>query len=334
MTKRIIGYLFLLSLDVKQKETMKETIFNLFYYSNNYIITEVGVVAHSADGNDEMKQDFLKKNVKTDFLVAKKYTLPSKFQISIKDKTLNGIDFETYSNLSAKGFGLSIFEDILNTFNASENPMVMITPVKDNNIHIEGEIKLEVPTEKEPDIVHITQPDHWFYDYINEGRFNLEKLINDDFIEAVRILYNAKQYVSSMKLFLISIDTIAFLEYGDINKNFQLWLEKYADLKKLNITPDELWEFRNSILHMSNLNSRKVLKGTTKRLSFIVGEGQYPKETDVTKYFRFYDLLTVISEGVYNWGTSYNSDKDKFGDFTDRYNTIISDNRQTIIRYK
>jgi hypothetical protein len=57
------------------------------------------------------------------------------------------------------------------------------------------------------------------------------------------------------------VDTVAYLEFDDIPKNFQQWLDKYAILSNIEVSSAELWKMRNSLLHMTNYNSRKVSKG-------------------------------------------------------------------------
>lgn len=192
-----------------------------------------------------------------------------------------------------------------------------------------------MPTENSPNYIHIDKQKEWYSEYIDEKGVHFDKLINDDFFEAIRITYNSKQYVSSMKLLMICVDTISYLEYGDKPKNFQNWINNYTKISDLNIQSEELWEFRNSILHMTNLDSRKVISGKIKRLMFYVSKSNitYPKETDEGKYFNFKELIDIIAEGIKNWAESYNIEKSKFEYFLDRYDRIISDKRMTYIYY-
>lgn len=61
--------------------------------------------------------------------------------------------------------------------------------------------------------------------------------------------------------------------YGDVRapSSFIRWLRDYADLAPLEITAEELWELRNGLLHMSNLNSSQVRSSSVRRISFRVG---------------------------------------------------------------
>ncbi|MEJ7666936.1 MAG: hypothetical protein WKG07_49245 [Hymenobacter sp.] len=107
------------------------------------------------------------------------------------------------------------------------------------------------------------------------------------------------------------------------------------DLSNLEITSDELWEFRNSVLHMTNLDSRKVQLGKAKRLIFYVSHPttKYVKEMDEGKTFNFKELLDALGLGISNWALSYNIEKQKFETFLIRYDRIISDKRMTTTYY-
>lgn len=97
--------------------------------------------------------------------------------------------------------------------------------------------------------------------FTDEG-FDFTGLLNADFFEPIRILFRAEHYVSATKLLVVAIDSVAYVEFGDGERNpFVAWLYRYANLGPIGVTPEELWEQRNSLLHMSNLDSRKVKKG-------------------------------------------------------------------------
>ena len=112
----------------------------------------------------------------------------------------------------------------------------------------------------------------YFPSYIVNGRLDLPRLINDDFFLAIKICYNSGYYTSATKLLMCFIDTISYISFGTSSgKSFQEYLDRYCDLKKVGITSLELWEHRNGILHMTNLESRKITKGEVKRLISYVG---------------------------------------------------------------
>lgn len=313
-----------------------EKIFNLFVYSTLDLVTEVGVVTHSLQGSDEDKILFLKQNVDSDFITAEKFELPENFRIKIHDEVKKGIDYASYRNLCNQGHGLLIFENIFNHFSASSNPLVVVTPVKNGKIFIEGTETIKNTEEQPPKFIHIDKQKEWYVDYIDNEGFHFDRLINDDFIEAIRILFNAKHYVSAMKLLMICVDTVSYLEFGDEQKNFHNWINTYAELDTLDISADELWEFRNSILHMTNLDSRKVKNGQIKRLMFYVSKPglEYVKETEEGKYFSFKKLLDNLALGISKWAKSYDIHKDKFEILLSRYDRIISDKRMTYTYYE
>ena len=93
------------------------------------------------------------------------------------------------------------------------------------------------------------------------------------FFEAIDVLHKNGYYTSWLKLLLSAIDTMAFLTYSENNgKEFKMWLEKYVELGPIGITPDEIWEHRNSLLHMTTMRSRSVKTGKQKYLVPSVGE--------------------------------------------------------------
>jgi hypothetical protein len=171
--------------------------------------------------------------------------------------------------------------------------------------------------------------DDWLIKYAEGNSINLPALINDDYFLAIKLTYNAKHYVSSMKLLLSALDSLAYIEYGDATGKqtiFENWLGTYADLKPLSITPQELWELRNGLLHMSNLHSRKVNKGDVRQISFHVGRKPF-FERDGIHFFSFYGLIVALQHALGKWLASYNADREKMVAFVDRYDKTISDSR-------
>jgi len=170
--------------------------------------------------------------------------------------------------------------------------------------------------------------------YMTDAGFDFPRLLNDDFFQPVRILYNARHYVSATKLLLVAIDSMSFIEYGDSDGNtFTRWLDTYANLGQLGITAEELWEHRNSLLHMSNLDSRRILAGKVRRLFTYVGTlpvgftQKHPNE----KHCSLIGLIQAVADGCSQWAKSYNADRAKFETFLDRYDLIVSDSRMEIL---
>lgn len=314
---------------------MKEKFFNLFLFSNLDIITQVGAVCHEIEGNDEEKILFLESQVDIDFTNAEKFPIPENISTKHKGLERNSIDYNIFRDLSYKGEALMIFENVFLKYNAVKNPLVIVTPVRNGEIQIDGQEDIKMAEEEFSGNLKIEKPDDWLVGYIDQNGLHLDQLINDDFFEAIKILSNHNQYVSAMKLLMICIDTISYLEFGDISGNFQKWIDLYTKLSDLNITAKELWEFRNSILHMTNLDSRKVKNNKEKRLIFYVShpENEYQRESDEGKFFKFMDLVDTVALGISRWGQTYNIERCKFDDFVARYDRVLSDKRMTYIHY-
>ena len=163
--------------------------------------------------------------------------------------------------------------------------------------------------------------------------FDLGELINIDFLKSVKLLFDNQNYASSIKLLMSAIDTFAFLEFGDVTGSFKSWLSKYCNLSRLEINEGQLWEYRNSIIHMTNAYSRKVISKEVQKLSFYVSEydADFLTSDGEAKYFNLTTLNNVIAEGIEKWVDSYNNERGKFRIFCDRYDLIISDSRYRVI---
>lgn len=176
----------------------------------------------------------------------------------------------------------------------------------------------------------------YFGKYFNDSGFDFGRLLNDDFFQPVRILFNEKHYVSAAKLLMVAIDSIGFIEYGDIKQNtFIKWLNTYSDVSSLGVTTEELWEHRNSLLHMSNLKSRKVASGEVRALVTYVGL-LHPDVTlnqRKTGYYELHGLINVLAQACGKWVMTYDVDRSKIHSFIERYDLIASDARMLLIEY-
>jgi hypothetical protein len=170
----------------------------------------------------------------------------------------------------------------------------------------------------------------WLAAYITPLGSYVHDLLHDDFTEAIKLLYEHKHYVSAIKLLVSFIDTVAFLDFGDVAGNYQMWLSKYAELTPVGAMPSELWEFRNSILHMTNPLSRKVLSGSVLPLVFYIDPATKNVRIDQDsgmKMFSFEALYEAIIEAVDVWTKSYSKNLPKQLEFIQRYDTILSEGR-------
>ena len=179
-------------------------------------------------------------------------------------------------------------------------------------------------------------PVDYFGKYFNDSGFDFGRLLNDDFFQPVRILFNAKHYVSAAKLLMVAIDSIGFIEYGDVKQNtFIKWLNTYSELSALGITSVELWEHRNSLLHMSNLESRKVAAGEVRALIAYVGQLHPDVKLDQSKtgYYELHGLIKALGQACGKWVMTYDADRNKIHSFVKRYDLIASDARMLHIAH-
>ncbi len=170
----------------------------------------------------------------------------------------------------------------------------------------------------------------YFGKYFNDEGFKFTELINDDFFQPVRLLFNNRHYVSASKLLCVAIDSISFIEYGDDGSNtFIKWLNAYSELHKLGINSEELWEHRNALLHTSGLNSRKVKSGQCRMLVGYVGDMPEAVELDSQKtgYYEIFGLIKIVGDACGKWCLTYDQKRDKIQTFVERYDLIASDAR-------
>lgn len=318
---------------------MKEKIYNIFTNFEDEILISIGYVMYEFEGTDEEKIKFLKKNLKTDKEnmivkgISKKYQVKDKFG---NQKT--GISHEIFNSMQYNGTIGVLTEYIFIETGAPRNPLTIFTCVVDGKIRID---KYEnYRTEPiGPYIYSINEenPTYYLTTYMSEEGLDLNRLIKDDFIVAIQLMFNNQKYTSCLKLFMSAIDSIAFLEYGEIpNVNiFQKWLDKYCHLERLGVSSIELWEYRNSLMHMTNAYSRKVLANKVQGLDFYVSatDREELQSNFFTKYFNLNTFYYVITEGIGNWTQSYNKQRDKFESFLDRYDMILSDLRYAKIKF-
>ncbi len=231
---------------------------------------------------------------------------------------------------------LELFEEIFQMFDMPDNPLLVITPVVNEKVVIDVITGLEPLRMSEFQNSEISgtgiMPDY-LEAYTTNAGFDIPRLINDDYFLSIKLLYSNKHYTSSAKLLVSCLDTIAYLEFGDIPGNFQKWLDNYADLFSIGISSEELWEMRNSLLHMTSPDSRKVLSGKVRRLVFYIGdlpEG-FPTEDDQAKYFSLTRLIQVVIDALQKWFTDFDQDRRKIEDFISRYDRILSDTRYAIL---
>jgi hypothetical protein len=299
---------------------MTEAAYNLFLYVKGGIVKQLGIATHLLEGTDQEKVAALQVLVNEDYETAKR--------MNAKE----GFEYRQYEGLMRLGRELEVFEPLFRECNASINPLVVITPIVDKHPRILAITKLGALNLEDFNGAPLEEPGmmpDYMKVYESNGTFDLPRLINDDYFIAIKLLFNARRYVSAAKLLMSAIDTIAFVDTGDVKDAFILWLNAYADLNPLGITAKELWEFRNGVLHMTNLNSRAVASGKTAPLIFYVGDPSIviPPSRMGAKYFSLKGLLEVAAAAISRWIETYNKTPEKWVDFVNRYDLTISDSR-------
>lgn len=300
----------------------EEPIFNLFVYVERDTISELGVAVHEAGGTDREKLDLLLSLVDADYKVARRFQLTTP------------LDWDRYEGMMRLGRQLHPFENAFIECGAPTQPLVVVTPIVDGEPRILAQIgigPLYLDDLRDTPLAGPGAMVDYLKKYRTENGFDGPQLLHDDHFTAIRLLFNSGHYVSAGKLLMSFIDTVSFIESGDRPGSFTLWLQSYADLTSLGVTAHELWEFRNGLLHMTNLHSRAVRKGNIARLSMYVGNvpESSRQNTADEKYFNLKNLIEAVAAALSRWFNTYNADPDKFVDFVRRYDLTVSDARLT-----
>lgn len=307
---------------------MIERIFNLFLIGNEDKIFQIGCMSHLLDGSDEEKRDFLLARTGEDFYSAEKIILefPVSWEYNYgKQRLINDV---------------SMFEPFFQKYSAIPDPFSVRTTVVNGQIKVDGvhggNDPLPIHGGPNDNELFGQQPYDYLSTYIKDGGFDITQLLYDDHFEAIKILYNEGKLISSLKLLMIFIDTLGFLEAGYYlgPQNFVGWLDKYVDLSSVGITSIELWEFRNGVLHMTNTESKKNRTGYVDRLIPRVSPKvqTHPVIASGFKHFEILGLIQAVGNGIAKWAESFNDQRDKFPEFVTRYDTLMSDRRRIYLK--
>src|SRR5690606_26593927 len=96
-----------------EKHEMNETIFNLFVYINNGIITEIGATRHQHGGTDEEKISHLQMMVPTDYKTAIRMPVRSNCLLSLNEANERTLNYETFMMMMMTDQYLEVFEPVL-----------------------------------------------------------------------------------------------------------------------------------------------------------------------------------------------------------------------------
>jgi hypothetical protein len=187
------------SLQSEHDSSMKEQVFNLFYFAKPGFIEEIGVVAHQMGGTDVEKGALLQSLVETDYKTCQRFRVPRRTNPSGMELPMS---VESYTALARLGRHLELFEEIFAQFNAGVNPMCCITPI------VDGKSEIDIVTDHSPLILsrHQGHPkiaegimSDYLEDYMTPEGFNLPALINDDYFDAIKVLFNHKGVVAQVE---------------------------------------------------------------------------------------------------------------------------------------
>ena len=220
---------------------MRERLLNVFVYGDATHAHSMGHCEYEKKGSYEELINFLRSRASVDCKLAK---------ISMLKQP---IEWEIFSSMQRFG---SVTNTLIEDGIMEDDDIYCITYVVNGKIRVDESVDT-TSANVIPDYLSI---------YLTSEGFNFPRLIEDDFFSAIKLLWNANKYISSIKLLFTAIDTFGFIEFGAKNNSFMQWLDEYCDLRSINVTSQEIWELRNSLLHMTNLDSYKVRNGSVERL--------------------------------------------------------------------
>ncbi|EMO4245059.1 hypothetical protein RVV87_000580 [Citrobacter freundii] len=301
---------------------MKEQLVNLYFFASDDVITHVAFVLYEHSGTEQEKINFLLSKVGTDLTEAKYGDIP---QI-LKDKK-NGVSLEKINAMMRIDNLSMIFSDVLAPYNIGDECLHLITPILNGKIMNQHRLDFEPLRQHHIDKFsgyNFSHSNDYLSKYLVGEKFDIAQLLIDDHFKPIHYLFNNKHYLSCVKLLFSFIDTIAWVDIGE-HHNFKKWITKYADLSSIEVTADELWELRNSLIHMSNLDSQKVKNGDIRRISFSIQSPNSFKTTTIgdTTYFNLVDFLFIIENAMKKWVDTYNEDSLKIITFVERYDKIV-----------
>ena len=301
------------------------------------MVHSVGAIEYLQGGTDADKISFLQSRIAEDYLKALRFPIPSNVASNgvSADHSLNVIGWDDYCLLSDTGRLMALFEPILASLEAPREPLFVVTPIVDGKVRIDGTSRIITGTGEPPSVRIELQP-HFLDKYCHGGHFQFSQLINDDHFEAIKRLLNQGFYVAAIKLLLAAIDTFGYLAYGKGGDSFKRYVDAYFDLSVLDVTTDELWELRNSLLHMTTYDSYKVADGKVRRLIIVIGPfpSGAPQETPDGRNLDIYELFFEAAKSTQRWGAAIFNDQQELDGFLSRYETVISENRMTKFYFK
>jgi len=110
------------------------------HLTSSGIIQELGAAVHEWSGTDAEKIAFLQQQATEDLAEARCFPVPERYVLVAvnSDATWNGLDYRGHEGLVQGGRHLELFEVIFQAMNASDDPLICITPVVDGKVLIKA----------------------------------------------------------------------------------------------------------------------------------------------------------------------------------------------------
>ncbi len=284
-----------------------ETAINIFLFGDEEEINAWGYCLYEVSGTDDEIVATLSARVETDHPHSVRTPLSAPLA-------------------AIEAFGLmrteQIQRQVIDFLSLPDNTPYVITPII-SGVPRDSETLHTIGSKAVPDFLKI---------YMTESGLDMNRLLDDDFLDAIRLLWNDKRYISALKLIFPYIDTLAFLEFGEGKSYFVEWLDTYCDMRYLGVTSSELWQLRNSVVHMTNTISKRVAAGRENQLNVLIThpDVDVPEFSDGMKSLHLSRLLLrVLPNGLKEWADSYRGDSIRQYELILRYDTILSDVRLT-----
>ena len=287
---------------------MTERIVNIFVYVDRESIRTIGYTEYEVEGTYEELTSYLQFRVEIDHASATRIDLGEEYPLA---------DFRFALRMDGLQHLIPMIAEIVG------DSGYCITQIFDGALGI---------NETMHDHAHNPVPDYLRI-YGTPAGFDFDQLMDDDFMDAIKLLWGQQKYISALKLLFIMIDTLGFVAFGPLRNSFTRWLDNYCELNSLGVSSAELWELRHSLLHMSNLASKRVEGGAVTRLLpvFTSIQNDIPIEMGDFKNLHSSRLVgDVVPRGIVSWAQSVSGDPEKFMTFVERYDTVVSEARLSV----
>ena len=166
-----------------------EQIINIFFFGDERLARYIGYRRYQREGTPEDLVRFLKERVDADYTNVTQHLLAET------------VDWAEVPSIVRSGDVWVLLDRC--GVNAGYDEVYCVTYI------VNGQPKFdEILDEFAPDAF----PDYLRIYFTDEG-FDFIKLINDDFFDSIKLLWNNRKFISALKLMLSTVDTIGFIEY-------------------------------------------------------------------------------------------------------------------------